>query len=147
MEKRLFFKMLEDQRKIIENKKFNGDTSEQLAKDLNNYNAMLKFAYFYSEYPTTLSRQENFELVEEAVAQNGFHIKRTAYTTLVLIARATGQLCSHLVNFNFQSAYEVSSKLYEFGDNVVEYYENNLITMAYNDYSSRSKLAKVDREM
>ena len=147
MEKRLFFKMLEDQRKIIENKKFNGDKSEQLAKDLNNYNAMLKFAYFYSEYPTTLSRQENFELVEEAVAQNGFHIKRTAYTTLVLIARTAGQLCSHLVNFNFQSAYEVSSKLYEFGDNVVEYYENNLITMAYKDYSSRSKSAKVDREM
>ncbi len=147
MEKRLFFKMLEDQRKIIENKKFNGATSEQLAKDLNNYNAMLKFAYFYSEYPTTLSRQENFELVEEAVAQNGFHIKRTAYTTLVLIARTTEQVCSHLVNFNFQSAHEVSSKLYEFGDNVVEYYENNLITMAYKDYSSRSKSAKVDREM
>lgn len=49
MEKRLFFKMLEDQRKIIEDKKFNGNTSEQLAKDLNNYNAMLKFAYFYSD--------------------------------------------------------------------------------------------------
>lgn len=147
MEKRMFFKMLEEQRKVIENKKKCGLTNEQFAKDLNNYEAMLRFAHFYSAYPTLLSKQENFALVEKAVAQNGYQVKRTAYTTLVLVTKSSEQICSHLVNFNFQSASEVSSKLYEFGDNVVEYYENNLITMAYREYNSQSKTSKVSREM
>lgn len=147
MEKKAFFKKLEEQRRLIEDNKYSDVPVEVMSNEMFKYNVMLKFAYYYLDFPTMLTKQENFELVENAVAVNGYQIKKTSYTSLVLVSKPNENVCSHLVNFNFDNANEVSGKLYEFGDDVVKCYEDSLITMAYNSYKGVTKETQTNREM